>query len=110
MIAVTLVYSPKAREVIERTFMVAKSCTVAEALKTSGLLVGVPAQTLDALQVGVWGRKVALSHKLRARDRVELVRTLKVDPKVARRERFVRQGAKSAGLFTKLREGAKAGY
>ena len=36
--------------------------------------------------------------------------TLRVDPKVARRERFNDQGAKSAGLFTKKRPGAKAGY
>jgi len=33
-----------------------------------------------------------------------------VDPKVARRERFARQGAKTAGLFAKRRAGAKAGY
>ena len=60
--------------------------------------------------MNVWGRKVPLAHMLRADDRVEVYRPLQVDPKVARRERFVRQGAKSAGLFTKRRPGAKAGY
>ena len=54
--------------------------------------------------------KVPLAYMLRADDRVEVYRPLQVDPKVARRERFVRQGAKSAGLFTKRRPGAKAGY
>jgi putative ubiquitin-RnfH superfamily antitoxin RatB of RatAB toxin-antitoxin module len=110
MMTVTLVYSPKAREVIELPLQVADTCTVTEALKVSGILVGIPAETLDALQVGVWGRKATLSQQLRDHDRIELVRMLRVDPKVARRERFVRQGSKSAGLFTKLREGAKAGY
>ena len=43
-------------------------------------------------------------------DRVEIYRRLTVDPKVARRERFTKQGAKKAGLFTKRRAGAGAGY
>ncbi|MDH5708755.1 MAG: RnfH family protein, partial [Hylemonella sp.] len=47
---------------------------------------------------------------LRDLDRVELYRPLKVDPKVARRERFARQGARGAGLFASKRAGAKAGY
>ena len=43
-------------------------------------------------------------------DRVEIYRSLRVDPKVARRERFRGQGVKRAGLFSKKREGGKAGY
>jgi len=43
-------------------------------------------------------------------DRLEVYRPLTVDPKVARRARFVRQGAKTAGLFANKRPGAKAGY
>ena len=43
-------------------------------------------------------------------DRIEIYRALRVDPKVARRERFNSQGAKRAGLFAKTRPGAKAGY
>jgi hypothetical protein len=43
-------------------------------------------------------------------DRVEIYRPLKVDPKVARRTRFVEQGARTAGLFARKRPGAKAGY
>jgi sulfur carrier protein len=43
-------------------------------------------------------------------DRLEWLRPLQVDPKVARRERFKRQGAKTAGLFAQRRQGAKAGY
>jgi sulfur carrier protein len=47
---------------------------------------------------------------VREGDRVEVYRGLKVDPKVARRERFRSQGARAAGLFAKRRPGAKPGY
>ena len=40
---------------------------------------------------------------LRDQDRIEIYRPLRVDPKVARRERFVKQGSRGAGLFIKLR-------
>ncbi len=51
--------------------------------------------------VGIWGKKVALTRVLREGDRVEVYRPLRVDPKVARRERFARQGLRSAGLFAR---------
>jgi putative ubiquitin-RnfH superfamily antitoxin RatB of RatAB toxin-antitoxin module len=60
--------------------------------------------------VGIWGRKATRDQLLRDRDRVEIYRPLRVDPKVARRERFARQGAGTTGLFAKRRVGAKAGY
>jgi|GEM_PF-1930446 len=62
------------------------------------------------LFISVWGHPQGLNHVLKAGDRVELTRALRVDPKVARRERFVKQGAKAAGLFAKKRPQAKAGY
>ena len=84
--------------------------TVAEALQQSGMLSAINGTELDQLQVSLWGRKAPLDYVLREQDRVELCRPLRVDPKLARRERFTRQGAKSAGLFSKRRPGAKAGY
>jgi putative ubiquitin-RnfH superfamily antitoxin RatB of RatAB toxin-antitoxin module len=59
---------------------------------------------------GVWGRLVRGDHVLQAGDRLEIYRPLLVDPKVARRERFTKQGARATGLFAKKRPGAKAGY
>ncbi len=59
---------------------------------------------------GVWGKKAEPDQVLVNGDRVEIYRALKVDPKIARRLRFVGQGAKSAGLFSNRRAGAKAGY
>lgn len=58
----------------------------------------------------IWGRKIGLAEVLRDGDRLELCRPLLVDPMVARRERFASQGARGAGLFSKRRAGAKAGY
>ena len=59
---------------------------------------------------GVWGRAAAWDDVVRECDRVDLCRPLLVDPKVARRERFARQGARTTGLFAKRRKGGKAGY
>lgn len=107
---VTLVYSPAPRVVRELMLVLENDATVGQALQASGWLADLSPQELHTLEVGVWGRTVPLSQVLRQDDRVELYRPLKVDPKVARRERFVKQGARSAGLFAKKRPGAKAGY
>ncbi len=60
--------------------------------------------------VAVWGVKASLDQLLASDDRVELCRPLRVDPKVARRERFAKQGARTSGLFLQRRPGAKPGY
>lgn len=107
---ICVVYSPRAREVRELHLTVEEGATVGEVLRHCGIVADLTPQEVAALECGVWGQKVALTQPLRANDRVELYRALLVDPKVARRERFMRQGAKSAGLFAKRRAGAKAGY
>lgn len=61
-------------------------------------------------QWGVWGRVLPPEHVLVSGDRIEAYRPLLVDPKVARRERFAKQGARGAGLFSKKRDNAKPGY
>lgn len=110
-IAVTVVYSAKPRTVAERVLMLPKGCTVAQALQACGWLDAADQDGLSTAGQGVWGRKVPLTHVLQDQDRLEIYRPLTVDPKVARRERFVGQGAKkAAGLFAQRRAGAKAGY
>lgn len=59
---------------------------------------------------GVWGRVQPLEQRLQDGDRVECYQPLLVDPKVARRERFAKQGARGAGLFSSRRPNSKAGY
>ncbi len=107
---VTLVYSPAARQVAQLTLELSDPCHVLQALRVSGWLEKFPEIDSTDTLVGIWGRLAELRQPLRDLDRVEVYRPLRVDPKVARRERFVSQGARTAGLFAKKRAGAKAGY
>ena len=109
-IEVSLVYSPAPRIVWEKNLTLAEGSTVREAVRASGLIEAFPDMELQAIAVGVWGRKRPLNHALGDQDRIEIYRALKVDPKVARRERFVSQGVKKSGLFARKREGSKPGY
>lgn len=107
---ITLVYSPGPRQVRQWTLDLALGATVAQALAACGILEEFPDLEKTRLLAGIWGRRTRLDQLLADNDRVEIYRPLRVDPKTARRERFDRQGAKSAGLFTFKRPGAKAGY
>ncbi|HEX5805879.1 MAG TPA: RnfH family protein [Macromonas sp.] len=111
---VTLVYSPAPRCVEELTLAVPEGCTLGQALLLSGWPQRFPelAGTAASQDVtpGIWGRAAGLDTVLREQDRVEFYRSLRVDPKVARRERFNKQGARTSGLFAKRRPGAKPGY
>ena len=95
------------REVCEIALELAEGSTVGDAIHAAGLLAF--AADLKVTAVGVWGRPAPLTQPLRDLDRVEIYRPLKVDPKVARRARFVSQGVKKAGLFANNRGGNKAG-
>lgn len=106
---ITLLFSPSARKVLEAEVNLPESANVGTALEWARQQGwALPAD--DHLTCGIWGRRVSLSESLREGDRVELYRPLRVDPKVARRERFQGQGARTAGLFSRRRPGAKPGY
>ena len=121
MIHITLVYSPQPRSVHEWYLDLPAGSTAGEALeRLTGLLstmasgselnLAPPAHSAPPLTVAVLGRKVPPHQLLKEGDRVEVLRPLRVDPKLARRERFQQQGARNAGLFARRRPGAKAGY
>lgn len=95
---------------LEWSLNIPNECTVSQALAQCRELQEMAQFKQGALMVGVWGKRVSLDQLLRENDRVEIYRQLRVDPKVARRERFSRQGVKSAGLFSTKRVGAKSGY
>ena len=112
---ITVCFSPAPREVCELALRVNVGATLAQAVALAARHADWPgAWTADAqwrsLTPSLWGRKVPWSDPLREGDRLELCRPLRVDPKVARRERFNQQGARRAGLFAKKRPGAAAGY
>lgn len=107
---VTVAYSPAPRQVLEWVVQLPAGATVRAAIAASGWREAGAGTELTEDDVGLWGRRCGLDDVLREGDRVELYRGLLVDPKVARRERFARQGARAAGLFAKKRPGAKPGY
>jgi putative ubiquitin-RnfH superfamily antitoxin RatB of RatAB toxin-antitoxin module len=107
---ITVAYSPAPRQVREWALDMPSGSTARQAIAQCGVLGEFADLALDALNVGVWGKRYSLAHKLKDNDRIEIYRPLRVDPKVARRERFSSQGAKRAGLFANKRVGAKAGY
>ncbi|QNP48555.1 RnfH family protein [Diaphorobacter aerolatus] len=102
---VTVVTSARAAQTREWVVLLPPGATVFDALKACGLNAADPAYAAS-----VWGKSAAVQHHLHDQDRVEWCRALKVDPKVARRERFASQGSRGAGLFSKRRPGAKSGY
>ncbi|MEZ5701868.1 MAG: RnfH family protein [Burkholderiaceae bacterium] len=107
---ITLLYSPQPREVIELTIALDEGLSAQDALTHSGWLQRFPEVAGGDVQMSVWGRKAKGDVTLRDGDRLEFCRALRVDPKVARRERFVGQGARGTGLFAQRRPGSKAGY
>ncbi|WP_313073942.1 RnfH family protein [Melaminivora sp.] len=105
-LAVTVSVSLHPGEVREWTLQLPRGATVADALQACAL----DAAERASLEFGIWTRAVPLSQPLADGDRVEGCRPLRVDPKLARRQRFARQGARTAGLFAQRRPGAKPGY
>jgi putative ubiquitin-RnfH superfamily antitoxin RatB of RatAB toxin-antitoxin module len=121
MIHVECVFSPAPRENLTHRLALKDGTTVVQALQIfktavanqctdTGHAVTVHEALSHATGQGVWGRKVPLSHVLKDGDRLEIYRALKVDPKLARKQRFNRQGKGRTGLFAKRREGAVPGY
>ena len=111
---ITLCFSPAPRRVCELALTLPAGSqlqhAVALAVQQPGWPEGWDPAQCQALTPALWGRKAEWSAVLREGDRVELCRDLRVDPKVARRQRFSQQGARRAGLFAKKRPGAAAGY
>jgi hypothetical protein len=107
---ITVVYAPAPRQVIEVALQLPPGTTLQGAINASGLCQRFADLDLAHGSVGVWGSKAPLEQPLREADRVEVWRPLRVDPKLARRERFQKQGAGQTGLFARRRPGAKSGY
>jgi putative ubiquitin-RnfH superfamily antitoxin RatB of RatAB toxin-antitoxin module len=121
VIKVLIYHSPSPRLVLEEELELPPGSILKDALQAlkvldSSLFWDPESKhgELDTLKGGfassIWSKPAPLNQSLRDQDRIEIVRPIKVDPKVARRERFKKQGTKGAGLFAKQRPGAKAGY
>ncbi|WOB06254.1 RnfH family protein [Piscinibacter gummiphilus] len=97
LLVVEVAYSPEPGRVERWVLRLPPGSCVGNAITQSGVLAAHPELTPGGVSVGVWGATRGLEHPLRDRDRVELYRPLKVDPKEARRLRYRSHRAKKAG-------------
>ena len=98
---VTLVLSAAPRQVHEWQLQVPQPCDVHRLLEQVDWAALCGSNPTTAFEVSIWGRRADGKSVLQDGDRIELTRPLRVDPKVARRERFQRQGVRTAGLFAR---------
>ena len=90
-IAVEIVYALPDRQVLRR-ILLPDGSTVEDAIRVSGLRAVFP--EMDTTRVGIHGEPVPLTTVLRDRDRVEIYRPLRADPKEVRRTRAAKKRAK----------------
>ena len=109
-VQVTVVVCLAPRDIREWTLVLPAGATVGDALRESGAEAVCKQSGLEPYRLGIWGRASTAEVSIKHLDRVEVYRGLKVDPKVARRERFASQGARTTGLFARQRPGGKSGY
>ena len=65
----------------------AAGSTLQQAITSSGILAQCPEIDLASNRVGIYGKMRGLDTVLRTGDRVEIYRSLRIDPKEARRKR-----------------------
>ncbi len=92
LLSVQVAFSPAARQVALETLQVSPGTTVQQALRDSGWWARHPSVDQTNATLGIWGRRVAAEQPLRDGDRIEVYRSLLVDPKEARRLRYRAQG------------------
>ena len=90
-IAVEIVYALADRQVLRR-ILLPEGSTVEDAIRVSGLRAVFP--EMDTTHVGIHGEPVPVTTVLRDRDRVEIYRLLRADPKEVRRTRAAKKRAK----------------
>ncbi len=86
LIRVEVTYALPEHQVLEALEM-PEGATVREAIEQSGVLESFPEIDLEHNKVGIFGKLSRLDQPLRDRDRVEVYRPLKADPKEVRRLR-----------------------
>jgi uncharacterized protein len=86
-ITIEIAYAVSKRQQILEVLSIPAGYTIAQAITQSTLLTQFPDIDVTQNNVGIFGRKVALSYSLSAFDRIEIYRPLRIDPKQARRLR-----------------------
>lgn len=82
----SVVYALPGRALLKQVRL-APGATVRQAIAASGILEECPGLEVRPDEVGVFGALVGLDHVLENGDRVEIYRSVRADPKEARRRR-----------------------
>jgi putative ubiquitin-RnfH superfamily antitoxin RatB of RatAB toxin-antitoxin module len=89
-IVVDVLYALPGRQVMRRIAL-PEGSTLADAIRASGLAEEFP--EIDPARAGIYGKSVPAGTALRDRDRVEIYRPLRADPKEVRRARAAKKRA-----------------
>ena len=90
LLQVEVVYAmPHEAKVMELS--VTEGTSIGEAIEQSGILQACPEVDLDRNKVGVFSKLKKLNDRVKDSDRIEIYRSLKADPKEARRNRAAEQ-------------------
>ena len=93
MLAVEVLFSPASRQMESVRVCLPPGSTLRDALAASGLAERHRLNG-DDVALGIWGRRCVPSQALCDGDRIEIYRALLVDPKEARRQRYLAQAKK----------------
>jgi putative ubiquitin-RnfH superfamily antitoxin RatB of RatAB toxin-antitoxin module len=86
VIKVEVAYATPDKQVILEVDVLPNS-TIEDAIQASQILQQFPEIDLATAQVGIFSKRAELTDRLQPRDRVEIYRSLTIDPKEARRLR-----------------------
>jgi putative ubiquitin-RnfH superfamily antitoxin RatB of RatAB toxin-antitoxin module len=88
MMRVDFICSPQARQVVMLELTLPEGATLQQALRAAAADPQLAFLCDGAWDGGVWGRRLPVSTVLKEGDRVEAYRSLRCDPKEARRLRY----------------------
>ncbi|MDD5124593.1 RnfH family protein [Methylovulum sp.] len=90
LLDIEVAYATAEQQIIV-TVKLPEGSDVGAAIAASGLLARFPELTNSALNVGIFAHTCKLTQPLKQSDRVEIYRTLRHDPKEARRQRATKR-------------------
>ena len=91
MISVEVAYATPDKQLIVKVSVLPNS-TVEDAVLASTILEQFPEIDLQKNAVGIFGKRIKLTARLKDKDRVEIYRPLLIDPMEARRLRAMKAG------------------
>ena len=100
LMLVEVAYASEEDQLIQSVH-VPHGCKAVDAIKKSGILECFPEIEIENIKIGIFGKGCTLETILNSRDRVEIYRQLKIDPKDARKKRAaegkdMRKGARDS--------------